>query len=809
MPGTFFARFEKTLRRSAGPGVVGGRLQATTAVILTDASFPAQTMVAQAPYELFGPGDVDRLAPGTITRRYPAPGAADAEETKLALVEFGAVQDLPWRYTPLVAGPGGLRPWLVLVVGRRTADEITVRDDGKVTIGRATQAQHNLDASALWAHVHEVDGRQIVRVVSPLNLEKQEEYVACVVKSFTDDGVKAWNGAAAVTLDCLDRWTFRTGPEGDFPSLAAQLRKANLAALTKPFGRAEVEYSSREEHDSTLLSTTGALRLPLDPPDPALPPEIAAEVTALSNRIVTPDGRGVVTAPRYEVPFTDPESAAPQPDTWIDVLRSDPRVRGRAGLGSWAAVEWQDRITDAAAAKTGDLAIAADRIRHVALGVEASRSLWRRRVETAASGGELLGVLAPVLGRLPATTGGTVLNGATRHTPDFTPALLSSAARRVLRPGPARTALAKAGASRYGDVLEVAATRCPEDTEDPADIPRRAGDPAIKEAVFEAAQGEDALAGEILNRLGDSPSLGLLAAALAALAPGPDGVPDPDAVRAFLQAGEFPDPDVSLTDWPAWIDEVAPRPPCRPIDINRLAGAVANSVNPHAARPPAVQRVLATLPGITHIGPVEIEPELDLPLWSFLSQRAPDWMLPGAGDLKEHDVVGLSTNPAFVQALLVGANVQTTGELRWRNIPMTSRWTPLRKFWQRPGGQFDIESIKGWPATESLGSTVLGGKRPEAVVAFRTVAVPPLPQHGRVPVPGSRQHLPRAQPEHPAGRGPGGPDVHRHDRSGHHVLRFRTGSGEAQGLLGGARGATRRLPLLPREFDPSGRRRDA
>ncbi len=84
-------------------------------------------MVAQAPYELFGPGDVHRLAPGTITRRFPAPGATDAEETKLALVEFGAVQDLPWRYTPRSPAAGGLRPWLVLVVGRRTADEIIVR----------------------------------------------------------------------------------------------------------------------------------------------------------------------------------------------------------------------------------------------------------------------------------------------------------------------------------------------------------------------------------------------------------------------------------------------------------------------------------------------------------------------------------------------------------------------------------------------------------------------------------------------------------------------------------------------------------
>lgn len=33
--------------------------------------------------------------------------------------------------------------------------------------------------------------------------------------------------------------------------------------------------------------------------------------------------------------------------------------------------------------------------------------------------------------------------------------------------------------------------------------------------------------------------------------------------------------------------------------------------------------------------------------------------------------------------MLVGANQRTLGELRWRNIPVTAGWTPLRRFWQR------------------------------------------------------------------------------------------------------------------------------
>ena len=97
-------------------------------------------------------------------------------------------------------------------------------------------------------------------------------------------------------------------------------------------------------------------------------------------------------------------------------------------------------------------------------------------------------------------------------------------------------------------------------------------------------------------------------------------------------------------------------------------------------------------------------------------------MLPGAGDLMDGDVVGLSTNPVFVESLLVGANHQATAELRWRNIPLVTRWSPLRKFWQRKANDVDILPIKSWPDAAPLGNAALvpPGRSAEAVVAFRT-----------------------------------------------------------------------------------------
>jgi hypothetical protein len=750
----YFVRDERALRVAATPNVVEGRLQGSAAVVIADMENALDSRQVPTAYELFGPGDVLRLGDGAIIRRFPMPGSSDAEETKLPLVEFNAI-DLPWRYTPEAASGNNLRPWLVLIVGRRAPGEVILRPDGRIGLGLVTQQGFRLDESWKWAHVHDVDGRQIARVLAPIDLEMETEYVACVVPAFNDDGSNAWTGAAPVTVDCYDRWTFRTGPQGDFPELAEKLHKADLAAIEaaggRPFGRADVTYIRRVPGDPPqfVISAAGALRLPADPvgaPDPAdasPDPAVAVEVGALTERIVAADGRGIVTTPRYDAPFaTIAAQAAFSPDGWIEQLRTDPRARGAAGIGAWNAIEWQDRVADAAAAKAGELAVADDRIRHVALGVEASRSMWRRRVpqlpgdlgvdpdQTSVAAGRVLDVLGPVLGRLPTDSGNTVLDAIALRTPQLGRALFSSAARRVLRRGPARIARALDGAGDLGPMFR-AANSCPKPGRDPADIRRSQDVPpadvqeAIKAAILAAARTDADLGEHVLEKLfgaGGIPSPSQLGAALRALTPGKDGRPDQETIDTFLHGADVPDLHQSLDGWSEWMDEVAPRERCEPINLVGLAQAVSGAIDPSVERPPAVQRVLATLPGFTHIGPVEIEPELDLPLWSFLSQRSPDWMLPGAGDLIEGDVVGLATNPTFVDALMTGANHQATGELRWRNFRMITRWSPLRKFWQRGPQEFDIVPIKGWPDPEPLGSGALapGGRGSEAVVAFKT-----------------------------------------------------------------------------------------
>ena len=51
------------------------------------------------------------------------------------------------------------------------------------------------------------------------------------------------------------------------------------------------------------------------------------------------------------------------------------------------------------------------------------------------------------------------------------------------------------------------------------------------------------------------------------------------------------------------------------------------------ARPVVVDRVLGSITGLRPplLAEPEVAPELDIPLWKFLSDRSPDWLLPGVG----------------------------------------------------------------------------------------------------------------------------------------------------------------------------------
>lgn len=207
-----------------------------------------------------GPGDVVGLDERQVIRRYPQPGATNAETTFLAHVEFDR-PDLPWLFTPLPALGNRLAPWLVLVVVDQRVSSLRPGHGGlPMRLSTRLGELQPLDDTFAWAHAQAIPvdkgaGRQpsledrlseqyapinLSRLICPRHLESNRGWIACVVPAY-DAGVKAGLGASApgtlqpawtrvagdednaIELPVYSSWRFHTGERGDFESLAEKL----------------------------------------------------------------------------------------------------------------------------------------------------------------------------------------------------------------------------------------------------------------------------------------------------------------------------------------------------------------------------------------------------------------------------------------------------------------------------------------------------------------------------------------------------------------------------------------------------------
>lgn len=716
-------------QRASGPALSDGRLSGSLTLTIANQLPPAESVSQQVRFAIMGPGDIADLKPGAVVHTMPPPGTPDHEQDKCVHVDLAA-PDLPWRYTPRLASGRQLSPWIVLVVG--TPATVRLQPNQSVTLTGAVLAAHDLSRSSRWAHVQEDPdhpGVLISRLVCERPLEALTAYVAVVVPAFTAAGQPAWSSATtSVTLPAYHAWQFATGEAGDFAALAGRLHAGEAAA---ELGRARLDYPPVT--GAPALTVRGALA-PIGATDDDVPPDVAADVASLTTTPVDPR-RPVVSVPDYGACWV----ADPGSTVWGGRFRADPRARGVAGLGAWAGIVQQDLIADAAAAQAGALDIAAQRVRHLTFGLAAARSLWARRVP--ADDQRRMSVFGPALRRMVTATG-TVRDAIAGSGRPLAPSLFSAAARRALRAGPARTAAVAPAETDPRAVIAAANTPPAPPARSPGRLPHadrlakalriRPLDPAIADGVrAKRAPGFDldALA-QRFDRTGYSPGLrrrfdtqvkaaiGRVRNArpvpyftLLEILDPPGGRHTEDQLSGLLAKLDAPGDLGDLLRLGSAVLSGPPERPSSPVDAGLAAGSVAAAIDPTVDRPLVVDRVLSTIGGVGSqpLAPPELSPDLDLPAWQFLRDHAGDWLLPGADGLDPDQVVGLQTNPAFVDAFLLGLNTQALGELRFRNIPMVTGATPLRQFWSRAnpaagGYDDDIVGVHGWPATSDLGA---------------------------------------------------------------------------------------------------------
>ena len=99
------------------------------------------------------------------------------------------------------------------------------------------------------------------------------------------------------------------------------------------------------------------------------------------------------------------------------------------------------------------------------------------------------------------------------------------------------------------------------------------------------------------------------------------------------------------------------------------------------------------------IAPVGHAPHFDQPMSEPLAALSQDWLLPGLDKVASDTVALLEPNPRFVEAYMVGLNVEMGRELLWRDYPLDdARATFFRRFWRAASaaGDGDIAALADW-----------------------------------------------------------------------------------------------------------------
>jgi hypothetical protein len=430
--------------------------------------------------DVAGPGDVIGLDLGQIVRLTPRANASNVEPNYLVAVDFDD-PDLPWLLTPAAAAPQGtLRPWLVLIVVEdRPGVSIRVPAGAPLPQLRietgATGELPDLTASWAWAHtqilVEQGTGlsapgqlsdpdRHVSRLVAPRRLRANKRWHACLVPAF-DAGVSrglgltptvaplgpAWPTPApeSIKLPVYYHWSFGTGAEGDFESLARRLRPfviesaggvPKVGSVKMHIGDAGGPVSLPSGAPGRIVQMDGALRAVQqdDGKLSEIPAPFQTPLGTLLDTIADPKATtadaGAVGPPLYGSWPANRFKVSGTASGWFAELNLDPRARVAAGLGAEVVRAEQEDLMTACWEQVGDVLRANSLLARARLSIEAADRFHARTLGKLTPE-RLLAFASPLASRTP--LGARTVEAAIGPT-SFPDAALDPAARRLTAP---------------------------------------------------------------------------------------------------------------------------------------------------------------------------------------------------------------------------------------------------------------------------------------------------------------------------------------------------------------------------------------
>jgi hypothetical protein len=571
------------------------------------------------------------------------------------------------------------------------------------------------------------------------------------------DLAPAWDPtvAAPFTLPVYFSFHFQTGPGGDFASLA---RKIGPPTSPITVGTRSVDFGQpgfgAAAAPGVTLGLEGALRS-FNMADTPWPAGAQAAYESQLRAVLSPPAAGdpVVAPPLYG--HTQSGAALPidgaQP-IWLGELNLDPRSRTAAALGGQVVQADADAMVASAWSQIGEMRKANQLLRQSQLARAVSNSLSRRHLQTVSGDGVYLQITSPTHPRVSLTLSGSALtlsgHIAASRIPDTA---VSAAMRRLARPrGP------------IGRQISSAKPNAPQQIVDRLNIPPATASSSLTGIV--AASPVKAPAGMVtLDSISPAIQVASMNPTLLGSAPGwvktvsvtavtttnpvepakpvepvepvepvkpPASLPiinwKNDAnIPAILQSGAanmpapfvFPSNTADLATVQANFRTAAASidsyvnigdPPVAALPSLGGTPALATTRTALAARlDPALTikgRIAARVPlgsGSDPLQPLTASPGFPQAMYEPLAALSPEWMLPGISSIPANGAVLLRTNPAFIEAYMVGLNEDFARELLWRQFPAQRNATWFQNFWT--DGTPDIPAIAKFDPAGHLG----------------------------------------------------------------------------------------------------------
>jgi len=546
----------------------------------------------------------------------------------------------------------------------------------------------------------------------------------------------------------------------------------------------------------------------------------AHALAAEAEPVLGPPIYGRWIANRHEV-------GMPAAKTWLDELNLDPRERVVAALGTRVIQDQQEDLMARAWEQAGEMAQANQRLRQMQLSLAIGGRLHARHVSRMDDDDRLWRFAAPAQARLVmarATSGTDVKTMRTMLASSSTPPVLTSAPmRRLSRPrGPisrrAATAVRLAGAAApqtktLGGISTLFRVYGAQPLTLTLTLPPTRGLVSF-DAVTRRLSSP--FAAMTYARATDAGMLSVPGRPEFAIKPEPvpivdvrggvhGGVIDTTLVRparARRRPGEGELPDLPELPEPEPPDPIPPRP--RPVDnadakAFRQAAArhlavvnpkqfvvsvqpVTRAVfDPEAARPqvralldpaPVMRLRMAATIRIAEatppaVGPVGSAPVFEQPMSEPLAALSQDWLLPGLERVPVDTAALLEPNARFIEAYMLGLNVEMARELLWRDFVVNDpHATFFRRFWRAldPDTAGDIAPLAEWGARRLGENKAAEQPSKQTVLLVRSSLFRRYPSASVYAVPAvkegnGRKVGPQSTELHPLFRGAMQPDV--------------------------------------------------